>query len=1760
MKKLFSKTGTITLLKKIFADSALFTVTSNNAADKHRETQLQLQRKLQEKKLLEEQRRKMNAVRDDNEQQLRTGSSLERKTPITPKGSARSSVSLDRKTPKISSTPSPLPLQSPRKFQNERTLNQSVEHVQPLAMTKQRFALPGQVSQQHETVKSNTESVCQSKKANESCVEIKQTHDEIDPKENKNKLNKSSEDKVFIFPEPNKENLDGSKTPEHCDMDTDEIPSHVRRIDFGEIHVASISEETKQMKEHVCENDSKMPEEREKLKVEATHKTMNKADVVTTEDMNSRVKASKEIGILSQSAGQLTLKTLLERKETSGNNLNKSLGFVSNRGTNLFSSQNNNSSRSAFVPFSQSRKEIIPQSSSIAANISSSSVSYQQTVYNNSIDSISKSATITISPLVSINQGATNIVDPMLRPPDNIIHIQPGTYHDETNLTDGKYPKISSVVVSFTAGTKPNGAESINTTVTHKNPMLCSLATQDMKHLSSQISPGTSKQIKTPRFTPIKPKSSPQKSSTYTKSTSDGPAYDKRPVSAILKEKREREKAEALAKFQASIRLPAIPTLSGLQLQQVAPTLNPGQVGNIAPLTGEIIKFQGPCNVPTKDVVIFVNNSGTVSVPNVVTPVTSRSIDSQIVQVSATDNFVASNINEQNPQKDVNPRKNQMIAADTDDDSKDLSERDTPNIEDIIFSPDNDSGRSEILERKAEGEFSETSESEQNISDIEHVSMEIDRNERQEWIESDNNMESDKATEERLDSLETQTPIKIAKLNVESPFRPESACSLGRETPIKIMKSGDMSLVRPESACSHGRDTPSGGRKRKSSGNVQQRNFKRLNSTGEVEDNENETVHDLFANILDHQKAEIRTYNQRRTHSCTLELDKDRKHGGLSHNKSFTLDSVRVSLQSPDITSLEREALIDAFPHTACSIKPTKSQNSAQRSSIGISSESFRNALKLKKQQGYLNERVNTFLMRKNTGISMATVNEQNDALKVEKMNVDVDQPRANADSKTGFDEKRMKSDKCREIGLESDIPSDVADFINETIEKRESANNSVLSEPGFINDEQISPKNVEDMNLGNENGSYVADNGKLLGGNVVSPEQPVANADQLNTMKRSPEQSKTIDNFTIPKVPPFNFRLRESNIRLPTPELYSHQQRCSSLPTFTSPVRSPVSPLGRQPVYQRSISISPGVAQSPDKEISKISQGALQRVEIRDNHPISVSVHRSINTADDNLFVRPNSLPIRISHHEEKGPITTPYLASLQHNLQKPRETPIDQRGVRQKDSPIEKQSNIASPVGRGQLSREPSADRMSFTPFSDRGYHSIGNSPILNSTPVSLTEGDLLNMGQSARQCISAGVMLSPQGQFPSTSISPQINFGQILGSVGGSVVSINQLNSSATSAFIPIQGSSNEIRYVTPIRPMATVAYEKTDNVAYSPNDNGPEIENTYLSDAGKGQDPPPYEFAVRQLRKSNSGLEVVENANPFENLVLDKENNGKDHTLANMGQVIDERNVNQVGPCSARLAQLSRQSKQFRGGKPQESYPNIMSALNEPAKDIGQLFMTEQSKPSIDFHEANNNKKNPKKELFHPPNFPVNNLISANEEMIMDSRSAKEVGPQSEISIADPIYGETREQIISSLNNAHSNILAHEFDANIVCSKNKVLDPSFNVIPTENVLQTNLAAEKFMQPIPNKLLSSVHARRSSFPTSVCTLGQNALQEDPYQEMSRNELTNAEVDPLGNTLEDLREILSDKSVVVDNGFCGESDISTGEEGFGQLLFGDE
>lgn len=1716
-------------------NSALFSATGNSTTDKHRETQLQLQRKLQEKKILEEQRRKMNAVREENEQQIRTTSSLDRKTPLTPKTASRSSVSLERKTPKLSSTPSPLPLQSPRKIQTGRSLSQSGEHIQPLAITKktssQQEKMTSEQMNQYEdqaTDPNNDFGIAARSKSEKGNSVMHQSVLTTDP------------DNVFIFPKSIQEN-DESKTPEHCQMETEDTPSHVRRIDFGEIR-----EDYEETRSLISEFDNRKSKKDTMSREEAFGKASDQIDKKTDEEIVTKDKSKIEQGIFSQSAGQISLKMLLERKDSNENNLNKSLGFVSSRNTNLFSGQSSNLSRSAFVPFSPSRKEVNPQCSSIPSTSSSTLVSYKQEFCKNVNDSLPKSATITITPVVNLDEGATDVNHTLNRPPDNIIHIQPGNTYQEKDMNEIKIPKSSSIIVSFSTPTKTNGAELINTTVTSGNLVQCSSATQDLKTPSLHMSPGASKQIKTPRFTPIKPKSSPQKSSTYTKSSSEVPAYDKRPVSAILKEKREREKAEAFAKIQASIRLPAIPTLPGIQLQQVTPALSlatPGQVTNIAPLSGEMLKFQASGNIRGKDVVIFVNNSGTATVPTVITPASTQCIPSQIIPLSVTEARLSTNTEEIKSQSDCNDIKGSSDVDQTVEPNKDVSERDTPDIDDIIFSPGDS-----LQDSSAKNQFDDSeigiikdgmNEEVMEIEKIEHKSDELESH-------------MDESAGERLDSIDSQTPIKIAKLNVDSPFRPESACSLGRETPIKIMKTGDMSVSRPESACSHGRETPSGGRKRKSSGNTQQRNFKRLNSTGEVEDTESNSVCDLGSNLLGPQKAEIRTYNQRRTHSCTLELDKDRKQGGYSrHNKSFTLDNVRVSVQSPDITSLEREALIDAFPHTTCTIKPSKAH--AQKSSIGVSSEAFRNALKLKKQQEYLNERVNTFLMKENMVRSMTAVKEQTLEVNDDTVNLVADEVQSYADRNSCYGTNGSRTETVsnhRNMDLESDIPSDVADFINETLEKRQSANNSVLSEPSRVTDEKLSVNDSETVNLTQENGSLVTDSGKFVGVGDVNSNRKCEDLGQSRRANRFLEEGKTDDHFTVPKVPPFSFRLRESNIRLSSSDLHSNQQRCSSLPTFTSPTRSPISPLGNQGNFQRSTSISPVVAQSPDREISKISQGALRRVEIRENHPISVNVHPNINLIDDGTFVRPNSLPIRITHCEEKVTPIAPYLASLQHNLQKPREIQADQRIVGQKESPVEKQSVSSSPVhvGRGQLSRESSADRTNFTPFSDRGYHSIGNSPVLNSTPVSLPE-----LEQLPRHTVSSGVILSPQSQ--TFHISSSLNVGPIISCTGGSVININQLNSSTTSAFIPIQGSYNDMRYVTPIRPMATVASEKKDGGGVNPNDKQ-EIQGRLLSASSRVQDPPPYEYAVKQLRKSNSSLGLSENSSVCENLNLEQvkpDSSERISLLATMGQSPDLVNV--MGPCSSRLAQLSRQSKKNSSMKPSASHPNIMSALTEPTQQIGQLLLNDHNKINGGSHLQEINES---ESSYVPSTFNTNDLMAVSQQNSIDSGSLSVVGHLTKAHVPDgiPLYGESK--TISSLTNVHSTTMT-KLDADEINVRSKIFDPSFNIL-SENIFDSNGTSGKLMQPVPDKMLSSIHHMHSNLPANICSLGQTNLQEDAYQEMSRHEFTNVEADPLGSTLEDLKEILSDKSVVGDNGFYGESDMSASEEGIGELLFGDE
>ena len=1690
----------------------------------------------------------MNSLREENEQSLKAG----RKTPLTPRVPSRASANIEHKTSKSLSTPSPLPLQSPRKFQTGRSLSQSEGHVQPVALNQSKSGLDHQektVSEFHQV----NNLITDGKIACENTKPLKVSSSE-------NEYMKVSDENVFTFPKSDKELKDASKTPEYIEMEIEDTPSHVRRIDFGKVKAIEEQDENHSEMNSGSENDLGP------IEVEKKDRSGNEtgAEGIVREKKNDKM---KEIGFLSQSAGQVSLKMLLERKDLNENNLNKSLGFVNSVNNSLFSSQSNNLSRSAFVPFSHSRKEISQQCSNISSDMSSSLVSYKQSFSTASHESLPKSATITITPVININQGAPSIVDNMNRPPDNIIHIQPGnTYQEnepslrpEIKLGENQITNKQSInISSFPPSTKSEE----DSTITSKAASIQGTnSTQEIKNISSfHVSPGANKQIKTPRFTPIKPKSSPQKPSSYPKTSSDIPTYDKRPVSAILKEKREREKAEALAKLHATVKIPTIQSIPGLQFQHVTPalTLNSEQIRNIAP-----ISLPSVGSVPTKELLIFVNNSTAQAVPTVIAPASSQSFKKQI-----SDSLAQKSVKVTKEFKKTleNDDKNHSEHREVEIISESANDGDcTPSIEEIILSPE-----------ESETSLKETSGSEK-IAETVHEAMDIEKTEDTKSLETDDNWQGD-LSEERFDSIESQTPVKIAKLNINAPFRSESACSLGRETPIRIMKTGDSSLSRPESACSHGRETPSGGRKRKSSGNTQQRNFKRLNSTGEAEDIEITTNFDLGSNILPSQKHDIRTYNQRRTHSCTLELDKEKRQGGsMHHHKSLTLDNVNLSLQSPDITSLEREALIDAFPHTVCSIKPSKAQN-MQKNSVGVSSEAFRNALKLKKQQEYLNKRVNSFLMKAADVIQeQSVVIEKQESAMNESKSASVNM---NSDASAMNDPDEALLNKGRELEIESDIPSDVADFINETIEKRQTENNSALSEPNFTNNasdhQQMEHADIDD-NI--EEKQLVTDSIKFLGVNVVNPENGKFIQGKPKSHMQYSDSNKD-DHFMVPKVPPFNFKIRDSNIRFPNPEAFYNQQRCSSLPTFTSPVRSPVSPLGRQGIFQRSSSISPGVGQSPDREISNISQGALRMVDIRENHPISVNVHPKVSLTDDGTFVRPNSLPIRITHHDEKVSQIAPYLASIQHNLQKPRETPIDPRHAKQKDSPLEKQGFSSSPLSRNQLSREPSAERTSFTPFSDRGYHSIGNSPISTSTPVSMSEVDTsANLRQSPRNApsgIEAGAL---------AQASYAMSMGQLVASVGSSVVSINQLTTSTTSAFIPIQGSSNEIRYVTPIRPMATVANEKVGGTVLNPN--GQEIQTQVLCASNRVQAPPPYEYAVRQLRESNGNLESNDFSESSGNLdemanqhttdytdpVVTPSSNERVPLLANMGQDLHPSSMKQMGPCASRLAELSRQSKQCAGVKPSTAHPSIISSLNEPTRETGQVFvehnnsnnrleneLATRDRKVIGLHETgiSNTVRN---SSFIQSNYFNNDHSRVGEQNYSVSEVTIDPSRQTadHESSSDLFYGQT--QVGRSLRNMHSSDIGHQLgDNDETNSHRKIYDPSLNIISSENFFHS-ASKQTHMTSISQKVLSSV-CKHSTLSSDICNLGQNIQPDDPYQEMTRSEFSNSEVDPLGSTLEDLVDILSesDKAAVVDSGFYSGSDIVTGEEGLNKMLFSGE
>jgi len=263
------------------------------------------------------------------------------------------------------------------------------------------------------------------------------------------------------------------------------------------------------------------------------------------------------------------------------------------------------SSRSAFVPFSQvhGRKEM---QSDVPFNLSRIP-SINTTQSSSAFLSLSSSASSPISPNSPVSTSSIGVTDSssgvrQIIPNSALMCQSVTSVPSQPGIPTSSLPSFTQTnteylmdnFVSMDRVIQPPGSLSINTlcstnigqvgTVT--NTCTESIINSHCSQTLTQASPTTPKKGKS-RFTPIRPKASPQKTvSTILKEQKVGyeaGSYDKsKPVAALLKEKRARE-AEAMAQLKTTLSLsPGAPNQHNIQipnLQNFAALQNKLDVG-----------------------------------------------------------------------------------------------------------------------------------------------------------------------------------------------------------------------------------------------------------------------------------------------------------------------------------------------------------------------------------------------------------------------------------------------------------------------------------------------------------------------------------------------------------------------------------------------------------------------------------------------------------------------------------------------------------------------------------------------------------------------------------------------------------------------------------------------------------------------------------------------------------------------------------------------------------------------------------------------------------------------------------------------------------------------------------------------------------------------------------------------------------------------------------------------------------------------------
>jgi hypothetical protein len=626
-------------------------------------------------------------------------------------------------------------------------------------------------------------------------------------------------------------------------------------------------------------------------------------------------------------------------------------------------------------------------------------------------------------------------------------------------------------------------------------------------------------------------------------------------------------------------------------------------------------------------------------------------------------------------------------------------------------------------------------------------------------------------------------------------------------------------------------------------------------------------------------------------------------------------------------------------------MKPQHKLHKNQSSSIGVSARSLRQSQqKLIKQQQDLDERVKHFLQMQTETSLNVDIGESSEPVTKNKGEQKTSQnsPGTRASLKAesfvvsdrGKPYQRPSSvttvgNRMSNLDIEpSGLPSDVADWINETIEKRQKENQSVMSEPEF--------RNYQSMKAGRnpklQNFKFEVDN-SVQSGKKVSPINggQSKNAKDMSSFKTVPDVVNDDNNFTVPKAPPVSSTRMKDTLRLNT-DISSVSQRCQSLPIFASPVQSPVSPMAPPGTHlhgnQRASSMSPRgqIPEQSTEMLSPTSFGILspgKRRELRE-----------------------------VGHKESKQGT---YLASIQHSLQKPVDTPHDV--ISPQDSafckhPLSGGKNLNALHNKSRESSIDADDRfVSKTPFSDSGYHSCGPSPILNSTPVSASDNSEIVYGQGRGQMTykpsiaESPITMVTDFTSPVQQLSPhqspnipqmtihQQNVSIATSQMNNLGMNPSQLRSSIHSAFIPIQGSHHDVRYVTPIKPMVTLPNNSIEPVSVPV---GADSAGNLFIDANqpitgadinmispRSADPPSYEVAIKQLKKSSPPKDGTMNqAQPSE--VLNKIEQVKeqvpnfDQQQTLLGNMVSEQTTDSLGPFAQKLMKLSQQTQNI-GGK-------------------------------------------------------------------------------------------------------------------------------------------------------------------------------------------------------------------------------------------------